>query len=368
MTIKASMLNTDVSNLIIIYPTNICLFQKKKKKGITKRNPPSINQQTTHQQCHMTTNKFNFSSFYCSSPFFSPQMQHMKRKRRGKGGGGVLSFFWPEPLIFLRAQQELGRRSPRLPRLLLVCAYHLHIFQGLTPNKALSRKFPPRILLVPCCHESHTCGGGSGRWWWRAVVQRQQERGGRILGGGKAKSGQQLLCRENKRESKAESEKKLLQERERERGRINEPSVCGGALSPLALSYSPTLCMSLSFWLLNQAPFCVKQLPLMTDLCWGQGLKLRTGSAVTQHARELCKLSPPLLCLNLSSIAVFSSVRKLLQKHWPWWTIASLEYDDKPIVNKSHKKTKSKRYITRHEGRKREKIVLTSCFRNDREV
>lgn len=76
-----------------------------------------------------------------------------------KGGGDVwLSFFWPEPLSFLWAQQELGRRPPHLPRVLLVCAYHLHTFlpgwRGLTLIKALSRIFPSRNPAGPGCHES----------------------------------------------------------------------------------------------------------------------------------------------------------------------------------------------------------------------
>lgn len=223
-------------------------------------------------------------------------MQDEGEERRKGVGGVLLPFFWPEPLIFLRAQRELDRRLPRLPRVLLVCAYHLHTFlagwRGLTLIKASSHKFPPRILLVlaamnlylwwrllllmACCCPKATRHGGKKGW----------SGGGREREAMHRKKGQQFLGNENKRESKGEEEKTAAEREDKWVLCVRWSSV------PLSL-LSPPLCpcFSLSSWLLNQAPFCVKQLPLMTDLWQGQGSKLSIGSAVTQHAMDLCKNS-----------------------------------------------------------------------------
>lgn len=166
----------------------------------------------------------------------SPRCGVKKRKKEKGGGDVLLSFFWPEPLIFLRAQRELGRRSLAYPGSFLVCAYHLHTFL----EASLSLK--PRLTDSPpeSCWSSQpwirTCGGG-GRCG--VVLKRPDE--GEKMGGGKTeemyrKKGQQFLCGENKRE---EEKKNCSQERER----INESSVCGGALSP---SLSPPLCACLA--------------------------------------------------------------------------------------------------------------------------
>lgn len=304
----------------------------------------------TQTLCSNTTNSSLSSCVHQFSSFsalldagWRKRKRRRERKRRRKGGGGVLlSFFWPEPLIFLRAQQELGRRSPRLPRVLLVCAYHLHTFlagwRGLDLIKASSHKFPPRILLVLAALNPYL-------WWWPLMMacccpkttRRGWEDGGwkdgekerRRIG----RKGNSFCAVKTKEKAKGEEEKTAV---EREREREDKWVLCVRR-SSLFLSLFPTLCMSLSFWLLNQAPFCVKQLPLMTDLWWGRGSELRIGSGITKHARELCKLS-----LFLSQMCLLS-----LCPPWPesatssskGWTIASLKYKDKLIVNRSHEKT-----------------------------
>lgn len=215
-----------------------------------------------------------------------------------EGGGGVwLSFFWPEPLIFLWAQQELGRRPPHLPGVLVVCAYHLHTFltgwRGLALIKGSSRVFPPRILLVPAAMNPYLQW-----WWWLLTVAHRHSRETRWRQGGQRDGRKGKSFSEGKTKENAKEGKKNLRE---------DKWVLCVQLSP---SLPPLLCISPSFWLLNQAPFCVKQLPLMTDLCWGWGSKLSTGSAV-RHAMKLCKLSPhqPLSSLQLWLEKWFTSSR-----------------------------------------------------------
>lgn len=149
-----------------------------------------------------------------------------------KGGGDVrLSFFWPEPLSFLWAQQELGRRLPHLPRVLLVCAYHLHTFlpgwRGLALIKALSRIFPSRNPAGPGCHESIP-----------AVVMAAADGGVPPFRRSQMTTGRTERCIGRKGNSFCEGKTK-------ERGRkiwerINESSVCG------SLSPSLHFCASLS--------------------------------------------------------------------------------------------------------------------------
>lgn len=91
------------------------------------------------------------------------------------------------------------------------------------------------------------------------------------------------------------------------------------AVNPLSLS----MCSSLSFWLLNQAPFCVKHLPLLTDLCWGQRSKLGTGSAVTQLVKNAVPPSTNMFSVTAGCCGAAG-----------WWTAAWL----KLIVNKSNHK------------------------------
>ncbi len=180
------------------------------------------------------------------SSLLSYRCRKKKKERRRKGGGGVLlSFFWPEPLFFLRAQQELGRRSPRLPRVLLVCAYHLHTFlagwRGLTLIKASSLQFPPRIPLVlaamnpylqrwpltlACCCPKATRGGWEDRGGGKTARKR-----------GDLKSNS--FCAVKTKE-KAKERKKKLQSRERE-----DKWVLCVRWSSLSLSLSAPLCLCL---------------------------------------------------------------------------------------------------------------------------
>lgn len=257
----------------------------------TKTKTPGFCSNTKTSSISLCVNKF---ALLCT------RRRRMKKKKEEKEVGGVLlPFFWPEPLIFLRAQRELDRIPPRLPRVLLVCAYNLHTFlagwRGLTLIKASPHKFPPSVLLVLAAMSLYL-------WWWLLMVAcccpkatRQGGKDGVVVGGEEkemrciGRKGNSFWAMKTKEKAKGEEEKTAVEGEDKWVLCVRWSSV------PLSLLLSPALypCFSLSSWLLNQAPFCVKQFPLMTDLWWGQGSKLRQGSAVTQHAMDLCKNSPP---------------------------------------------------------------------------
>lgn len=129
------------------------------------------------------------------------------------------------------SQQELGRRPPRL---LLLCAYHLHAFlpgwRGLALIKASSRVFPPRI---PAAMNPYL----PWRWWPLTVVRRHSKET-------RWRQGGQRDVLEERPIVSVQGKQKRTQRRGRKIWeRINESSVCG------SLAPSLHFCASLSVFL-----------------------------------------------------------------------------------------------------------------------